>query len=234
MDFVERVRHSSSITPIQQTSKVELKPVLKSLLERGFTREILTGWGINWDPEVHGMMLPVYDRTGELQGRIWRFPEGIIPKYRYAAGFEKSHILYGLWKLASRSPQVILVEGPLDAIWVQEAGFPGLAILGSTLSEQQAQLVVSLHPSKVILCFDNDEAGKLAGQKAVLTLKQKGCWVYKAKLPSKYKDIQEVQSKDVGKVLSNAELCVNGKGMVHPRYKRWFGKATASNGIWKS
>lgn len=238
ISFVERVRRDPEYAPLEELKpvpEISSKPVLKSLLERHFTREILAKWGIEWDPKMGAMRLPVYNRKGGDEGSIWRYPEGIHPKYRYAVGFSRNKVLYGVWRLPAHVPQIVLVEGPLDAIWVQEAGIPAVAILGSSLSEQQAQLVYELRPARVLLCFDNDEAGYKARQQAVPLLQKQGCWVYKTRLPKNVKDIQEVPNAKVASVIENAELCVNGKGLVHPKYRRWFDKSSKLNsGIWRN
>lgn len=238
IEFIERVRKDPEYAPLgAPTSPLEQlkKPVLNSLLERGFSREILDKWDIGWDAKVKGMRLPVYSRTGGLEGLIWRFPVGVEPKYRYQVGFERSKTLYGLWRLSTKIAQIVLVEGPLDAIWVQEAGIAALAILGSSLSEQQAHIIQQLRPSRVLLCFDNDAAGKHATSGAVGLLQREGCWVYKVALPKRVKDVQEVKCADVVNVLSKVELCVNGKGMLHSRYRRWVqpGQSPKGDGIWK-
>ena len=197
----------------------------------------LEKWNIVWDTVVGAMCLPIYDATGTLQGKIWRFPVGIEPKYRYQTGFHRSETLYGLWKLPTKLQILVLVEGPLDAIWVREAGLPALAILGSSMSEIQAQIIYRLHSPKVVLCFDNDDAGHKADHQAVRQLRQGGCWVYRAKLPVGKKDIQEVPCEKVVSLLNHAELCVNSKGMIHPKYRRWYpeySKMNSSNSIWRS
>src|SRR3990167_3191522 len=152
MEFVERIKRNGSYAPLENINYPQTKPapVLKSLLDRGFTRAILEKWNIVWDTVVGAMCLPIYDATGTLQGKIWRFPVGIEPKYRYQTGFHRSETLYGLWKLPTKLQILVLVEGPLDAIWVREAGLPALAILGSSMSEIQAQIIYRLHSPKVV------------------------------------------------------------------------------------
>ena len=236
MQFLEGVRKDSNYAPLSMTdSSPEIapnkEPVLKSLLQRGFTRDVLAKWGIVWDKTVGAMRLPVRNCVGEIEGNIWRYPVGITPKYRYEVGFAKSETLYGLWRLG-KCPRIVLVEGPLDAIWVQEAGIPALAILGSSLSEQQIILLLTMDVQHVVLCFDNDTAGIRATQHATPMLRSKGLWVHRVTLPSNCNDIQEV--KNVAAVIDKAELCVNGHGMVHPRYQRWLGrKEINSNAIWR-
>lgn len=191
-------------------------------------------WGIRWNEEIGGMEFPVYDNVGGFVGYIWRMPEGETPKYRYAPGFPKATILYGLSQLSERNG-LILTEGPLDAIWVQEAGCPGVAILGSILSKWQRDLITSHKTRPVTLCFDNDAAGRLAVEMASRMLRDVGMWVYNVILPAKYKDIQEVPLELLPGVLENKHLCSNGAGLIHGRYRRWLEDASAAeaSSVWK-
>ena len=237
MQFVERIRVDEQYAPLKATEYEKPKtPMLKSLVDRGFTRPMLDKWDIVWDEDVGAMRLPIYDRWGKIDGKIWRYPEGVQPKYRYERGFQRSETLYGLWKfgLDSSIGDLILVEGPLDCVWVHEAGLNVLAILGSSLSETQVLIVKDLHPKRILLCFDNDPAGQLATLKAASLLKASGCWVYRVKMPERWKDIQEVPLEKVVNVMKKMELSVNGKGMVHSKYRRWSGTKTGRiSGIWR-
>lgn len=239
MEFIERIKVDDQYAPLENIDSVPEKPkepILKSLLDRGFTREMFEKWGIVWDEKIGAMRFPILDMGGQTESNLWRYPEGVTPKYRYEPGFKRSETLYGLWRLDSVLGDVVLVEGPLDAVWVQEAGLSGLAILGSSLSESQAKMISQLKANRVILCFDNDPAGIIATQKATSLLKENGCWVYKVKLPKRWGDIQEVPNDRVSGILARAELSVNGKGMVHFKYRRWSTKREKSNssGIWRN
>lgn len=246
MEFLELIRKHDEYAPMVETDTAPPKPktpVLKSLLARGFTRKMFEKWSIVWDDDRGAMRIPIMSKEGEQQGSIWRYPEGVDPKYRYEKGFQRSETLYGLWRLGQTVADIVLVEGPLDAVWVQEAGWDGLAILGSSLSDTQARIVYDLKPKRVLICFDNDPAGIIATQKAAKLLKETGCWVYKVKLPERWNDIQEVPNERVSDVLKRTELSVNGKGMIHPKFKRW-GNTDGithknldnlkSNGIWRN
>src|SRR3990167_5238496 len=62
MDFVERIRRDPDYAPLaSEDIKADRKPVLKSLLERGLTRDMLSRWDIEWDSKVGAMQLPLYD-----------------------------------------------------------------------------------------------------------------------------------------------------------------------------
>ena len=190
-------------------------------------------WGIRWNEDVGGMEFPVHDALGEFIGYIWRMPEGEMPKYRYPQGFPKASLLYGLDRLNGRK-RITLVEGPLDAVWLQEGGFPGVAILGSLLSKQQLALLVEQGSHEVSLCFDNDTAGKLATEMATKMLRRQGFWVYRIELPAKHKDIQEVPHEQLSAVMERRHVCINGAGLIHPRYRRWLAEACKQEeSVWK-
>ncbi len=195
-------------------------PVLKSLLNRGFTREMLAPWGIVWDDTKGAMKIPVLNERLEVLANIWRFPEGVAPKYRYDAGFEKSACLFGLWKLPPMS-QLILVEGTLDAVWLQAAGHPGVAILGSSLSAAQVHLLQLRNVKNVVMCLDNDAAGKEATMRAAALLRSSGFWVFRCKLPARFKDIQDVPFNEITEVIAETELSINHSGLYAPRFQRW-------------
>lgn len=199
----------------------EEEPILRSWLGRGLTRAMLRKWAIVWDKVAGAMRIPCFSEQMEEIGCMWRSPEGVEPKYRYQTGMRKGQILFGLWRLPQVLPKLVLVEGPLDALWVQEAGWPAVAILGSSVSDYQAALALKRGVRKVILCFDNDEAGKRAEEQATRLFRREGLWVLRVQLPRQYKDIQEVPIQRVPKLLAHPELCVNGTGFIAPRFKRW-------------
>lgn len=216
MDLIERLRTRVEYAP--QHFQQARAPVLRSLLERGFTRAILATWGAEWDGERQAMRFPVH--LPQRIWNLWRAPEGVQPRYRYEVGFPRASALYGLWLLPARLERLVLVEGPLDAIWAQAAGCPAVAILGSDLSEQQAALI-SEHTRRAVLCFDADTAGASATARAAPLLRRLGVWVLEAHLPPRKKDIQEVPLEHVKGIIAGASLRANGKGVVRPRYQRW-------------
>lgn len=220
--LLERLRRDPGYGPgLPEPDAAARVPVLRSLLARGFTRPMLAKWGIRWDAASGAMRLPVCNDAGDEETEIWRAPQGVEPKYRYERGFSRAGCLFGLWRLPRPLARVTLVEGPLDAVWAQEIGEPTVAILGSSLSSRQADLLRQRGVRQVRLCFDNDEAGKKATLAASALLRTEGFWVFRIPLPQRYKDIQEVPHEKLAAVLARAEVCVNGVGIIHPRYKRW-------------
>lgn len=184
---------------------------LELLLARGFSPACLAAWEVAWDASMKAVQLPVYDASRRYAGCIWRQPEGREPKYLYPQGFPKSNLLFGQYNLPA-SKEVVLSEGPLDAIWLQEAGLPGVAVLGSSLSSQQLELLGTA--DRVILCFDNDAAGQQAVTQAGRALRAVGKWVLRLWLPSRYKDIQDVPLQRVKSLFRTCvEPYVNSTGL---------------------
>ncbi len=67
----------------------------------------------------------------------------------------------------SGSDALILCEGQMDVIAMHQAGFSNaVAGFGTALTSEQVRLI-SRYANEVILCYDNDEAGKKAVNKAI-------------------------------------------------------------------
>ena len=76
-------------------------------------------------------------------------------------GFDRARLLlkkfpnYPLW----------LVEGPRDRLWLEAGKCIAVSTLGSSFSEEKAQLIKILNPHRLLVATDNDEAGnKLAAE----------------------------------------------------------------------
>jgi DNA primase len=82
--------------------------------------------------------------------------------------FDKSSNLFGL-NIAkkSKSKTFIMVEGYMDVITLHQHGIDtAVASLGTAFTEGQAKLL-KRYAEEVVLCYDGDEAGKKAANKAV-------------------------------------------------------------------
>jgi DNA primase len=105
---------------------------------------------------------------------------------------------------------MVLVEGPLDAMWLHQLGFRGaLAMLGGALTRHQIVDIRGL-TERVIVLTDSDTAGRAAEKN---TLQELGHWVkvLVARLPEGVKDPQEVSSVAVLEALI-AAASIRGTG----------------------
>ena len=94
---------------------------------------------------------------------------------------------------------LILVEGNLDAVSLHAHGFPNaVAGLGTALTENQASLI-RRYASSVYVCYDSDDAGLKAAEKAIELLTNAGVKLkvvsYSgAKDPDEYLKLKGVES----------------------------------------
>lgn len=118
-----------------------------------------------------------------------------FPKYLYNQSLRKSKLLFG-GHLINDAPLIYVTEGPLDAMWLDQAGYPAVALLGAYMSRAQADLLQEFSVGEVVLCFDNDEAGQIGLGKA-LTVLGEGVRVSYVKIPEPYKDVQDIRKSDI-------------------------------------
>jgi DNA primase len=145
-------------------------------LKRKFTRAICDKWELGFDALTERVTIPVRDtHTRKLKGIIFRTLDttpGDYPRYQNPAGFQKSNSLFGSWHAtAADINSVCLVEGPLDAVTVDQAGVNVLAQYGSSLSVRQVAILHSLGIKNICLFYDFDDAGVEATLKSQQQLK---------------------------------------------------------------
>ncbi len=91
--------------------------------------------------------------------------------------YDKSRVLYGLDKAKSKIrelDQAILVEGYTDVIMSHQAGFSNtISVSGTALTSAQID-ILKRYSDKVVVAFDMDEAGRLATQRSINLLQEKG------------------------------------------------------------
>jgi DNA primase len=158
------------------------------LKERGITAETAETFGVGHfggKGSMHGrIVIPIHNEQGELVAYAGRSIDGSEPRYKLPAGFHKSLELYNLHRAVEQinERRVVVVEGFFDCMKVSAAGFPCVALLGSSLSVRQEQLLARDFKS-VCLMFDGDEAGRTATDECLLRLGRR-MWVWAVMLPA--------------------------------------------------
>ncbi len=119
------------------------------------------------------LMVPTYATTGEVIAFGGRSLGDAEPKYLNTAAtpvYTKGRHLYALnlaRRAAHASRTLIVVEGYLDCIALQQAGFENtVASLGTAFTDEQA-LELRKYADNIFLCFDADAAGSNAAGKAI-------------------------------------------------------------------
>jgi len=137
------------------------------LAQRGIDAATTDSFGVGYF-NGHGLMhgriaIPIHDGQGRLVAYGGRAVDGIEPRYRFPAGFQKSQVLFNYHRAHGvAGDQVIVVEGFLDCMRVHQAGFPGVvALMGAYLSAAQKELLTGRF-SKIVLLLDGDATGRAA------------------------------------------------------------------------
>jgi DNA primase len=160
------------------------KDALKTaLLKRGFTEAQLLDAGLVIKPDDGR---PTYDRFRnrltipilDAKSRIIAFGARALdpaaePKYLNSPEtrlFDKGSTVFNFArarKAAFDSGELIVVEGYMDVIALDQAGFANaVATLGTAFTERQMEILWQLAPEPII-CFDGDRAGEAAAARAI-------------------------------------------------------------------
>lgn len=115
------------------------------------------------------IIFPIHDLEGSpigFTGRIYE--KNDQAKYinsKESPIFKKGQILFNYHRAKNeikRKKEVILVEGNMDAIRMYSSGIKNVvALMGTSLTKEQVNIIKNLR-AKVILMFDNDNAGEIA------------------------------------------------------------------------
>jgi len=172
------------------------------IFRRGFQRDILEETGCITN-NYGDLIIPVKDRFNKLQGYISRRQQA-VPKYMYSFGFRKSTVLFG-GHLLDNADKIYVTEGALDALWLRQHGYPAVAVLGAHVSREQIKLINALYPEEVVLCLDNDDAGQIGINKALVDMEHNYLVSYIV-IPKGYKDVQDIHnSKVLKQILQDRE-----------------------------
>ena len=188
----------------------------------GYTEEeLVTGFllgksdnGKFYDAFRHRVMFPIIDVSGSViafGGRA--LSPDAKGKYKNSSDtpvYKKTRHVYALnFARHTCAQTMILCEGYMDVISLHAAGFTNaVATLGTAITADQARLMRN-YTKKVIICYDSDEPGQKAAQKAMKILGDAGVDVAVIVVPgSKDPDeyIKAFGKDKFAQVLSNAKM----------------------------
>ena len=117
-------------------------------------------------------MFPIIDVSGNVIAFGGRALDNETkPKYKNSSDtpvYKKTRHVYALnFARHTCAETMILCEGYMDVIALHAAGFTNaIATLGTAITSDQARLM-SRYTKRVVICYDSDEAGQKAAQKAL-------------------------------------------------------------------
>ena len=137
------------------------------------------------------LMIPIHDENGQVvafSGRLLN-PEAKAQKYvnsHETPVFSKSRILFGLHKTKRpiiEADSAILCEGQIDLMRCWQKGVRNVvAPQGTAFTDEQARKLKRL-AKEVVICFDADNAGQNAAQRAIDVLLKEDVQVRIARIP---------------------------------------------------
>ena len=134
------------------------------------------------------VMFPIIDVRGNVIGfggrRLSKDQKAKYINTSDTPVFNKSRNLYSLNNAKkSGSSSLLLCEGYMDVIAVNQAGITNaVATLGTALTQEQA-LLMKRYADEVIICYDADQAGMNATQRAIPILRNTGLIVRVLRIP---------------------------------------------------
>lgn len=134
--------------PVWKAGKWSLPIYLR---ERRIKSSVAKRWGMG------------YCRVGTFSGRLIipiNCPNGysftgramdddLEPKYKNPTGADHARLLIG-WDVVSRRGDICLVEGPLDAVRLDQHGIPAMGVGGKVLHSEQLEMLFTLSPRQAI------------------------------------------------------------------------------------
>jgi len=129
-------------------------------IPRSLQRKYKIGIYKNLFPDKIGF--PVFDRRGYIVGITLRqLHDGIGPKWIHKPDGYKSGInLYNINYATPYNGSMIITEGPMDVMKLVACGINNcVASFGCNLSREQIDLLKEVGVHRVLLAYDNDEAG---------------------------------------------------------------------------
>lgn len=151
------------------------------LKDRGLSDKAIEHFGLGYC--ARGLMkgrvaIPIHDAKGDLVAYAGRWPGDPPeeePKYKLPPGFKKHLVLFNFHRAINENKEksLVVVEGFFDCFQVWQAGYRRvIALMGSFLSEEQEDLIIS-QAKFVSLLMDQDEAGRKAAQEILPRLARK-------------------------------------------------------------
>lgn len=163
----------------------------KHMMSEGYTeQELIDGSLISrsqkntkntYDFFVNRAMFPFIDLRGNIVGFGGRaLSSDDKRKYlntKETDVYQKNRFLFSMnfaKNACVKDRKILLCEGNLDVISLNQAGFENaVASCGTALTPEQVKLI-SNYADEVIICYDSDEAGQKATQKAIKILGEAG------------------------------------------------------------
>lgn len=189
--------------------------LLTAMTRKGYTKSELLAAGLVvqnrngglYDKFRGRLMFPVIDVRGDVVAFGGRVLDHSEPKYMNSSEtpvYSKRRELYAL-NLAKKSkrPNIILCEGNIDVVMLHQAGFDNaVASMGTAMTVEQTRLL-SRYTKELVLCYDNDNAGRIATERALEILNNSEFTVRVLQLPRRQAEDGSLIKQDPDDFIKN-------------------------------
>lgn len=210
-----RIKRATAVNFGLGASLDQWDALMTAMIHKGYTKaELLTAGlavqnknGGLYDKFRNRLMFPVIDVRGDVVAFGGRVLDKAEPKYMNSTEtpvYSKRRELYGL-NLAKKTkrPNIILCEGNIDVVMLHQAGFDNaVASMGTAMTQEQARLL-SRYTKEIVLCYDNDGAGKVATERALQVLHNSEFNVRVLQLPRRQAEDGELVKQDPDDFIKN-------------------------------
>lgn len=182
------------------------------LLRAGFSKSEVLQCGLGVQKELkeekiydrfrNRIMFPIHDAQGKLVAFGGRTLGEADAKYINSSEgplYHKSSVLYGFHQakeLMRESKKAVIVEGYFDVLACHRVGIGNVVAAGGTAFTLEHAKLLKRHAETVVLCLDQDTAGRQAAERAYYLCCAQDLQVHAAVLPAK--DPDETAAKEPG------------------------------------
>jgi len=184
--------NSGNIVEIERKpSPMQTTGTLSGIADRKISLDTCKFYGVKVTQEPVKHIYPYYSETGELLANKIR---NVATKSFHSEGDIKGSLLFGQNKFGNGGNFITLCEGEIDALSAYEMLGSKWPVVSIKNGSQSVKMDIAnkhiydflMSHDTIIICFDNDDAGKAAAIKAAEVLAPKAKIV-----PMQYKDANE-------------------------------------------
>lgn len=212
-------------TPIFRSKREPKWRIPTYLKGRKLKSKTLRAWGMGYCPKgdyADRLIIPIECPNGKswtaraMSDDVWG------PKYLNPPGADHSHLLIG-WNVARVTGDLVICEGPLDAVRLYQNDVSAVAVGGHELHDSQLAMLMRLSPdSAVTIMLDPEETVRPYDFASALSVHFK--WIYIASLPDDV-DPGDATKRQVHKALDDAKRWTGSRA---PRLRQVLAKARKS------
>ncbi|MEO8185363.1 MAG: CHC2 zinc finger domain-containing protein [Deltaproteobacteria bacterium] len=152
------------------TARLKLDPAVSFLAEKGIRPSTARAFDAGFHRGsgfLHGCIaVRLHDYQGQpvgYAGRVLDPDRARSGKWRLPARLPKRTLLFNVHRVRERLQHgLVLVEDPWSVMRLAQIGVPAVALLGTAISNQQAELLA--HAGRILIMLDGDAAGRIASR----------------------------------------------------------------------